>query len=57
MFANHRRMVAYCIAGKMYDRVEECGRRLPTDVIDLLTTSISVNTSYTSCIVVSFAIE
>ena len=39
--------------GKEFKRVEECRQRLPSELIDLLATAISVNTGYTSRIVVS----
>jgi len=38
----------------MYERVEECRPGLPAAVTDLLANSISVNTGYTSRILVSF---
>jgi len=37
----------------MYERLEECRQDLPAGVIQLLATSISVNTAYTSRVVVS----
>ena len=39
--------------GNVYKRTEECRQRLPSELIDLLATAISVNTGYTSRIVVS----
>ena len=49
----HLGVVRCACIGKVYERMEECGRSLPSEVIDLLATAISVNTGYTSRIVVS----
>jgi len=49
----HYHILYVTCVGSVYKRVEECGRSLPSEVIDLLATSISVNTGYTSRIVVS----